>query len=187
MPTRRTAQLILGYVVGGLLVLVLIPFGLWQASAAFDHLTGIQLVPNAALRVAIAVALVVLGLPLGLWSIVVQNTVGRGGPVEIAGIEVTPKTQNLVVTGPYRCTRNPMLLGACVFYYGLAVLLNSVIAVGTVTLFMALMLVEVKLVEEPRLLRDFGNEYEEYRRRVSMFLPWRQRRPTPQARETGRQ
>lgn len=179
MPTRRTLQFISGYMVGGLLVVVLIPLGLWQASAALDHLTGIQLIPSAALRVAMAVALVLLGLPLGLWSIVVQNTVGEGGPVEIAGIAVTPKTQNLIVTGPYKYTRNPMLLGACVLYYGIAVYLNSLIAVAIVTLFMAVMLAEVKLIEEPRLRRDFGDEYEEYRRRVHMFVPWRQRRRRP--------
>jgi protein-S-isoprenylcysteine O-methyltransferase Ste14 len=165
--------------VGGLLIVGLIPWGLWQASAAFDHLTGIQLIPSAALRVTVAVALVLLGLPFGLWSIVAQNTIGKGGPVEIAGLAVTPKTQNLVVTGPYKYTRNPMLLGACVFYYGIAVYLNSPIAVAIVTLFMAVMLAEVKLIEEPRLLRDFGNEYEEYRQRVHMFVPWRQRRRRP--------
>jgi protein-S-isoprenylcysteine O-methyltransferase Ste14 len=179
MPTRRTLQFISGYMIGGLLVVVLIPLGLWGASTAFDHLTGMQLIPNAGLRVAVAVALVLIGLPLGVWSIVVQNTVGQGGPVEIAGIAVTPKTQNLVVSGPYKYTRNPMLFGACVFYYGIAAYLNSVVAVAIVTLFMALMLVEVRLIEEPRLLRDFGDEYEEYRRRVSMFVPWRQRRRRP--------
>jgi protein-S-isoprenylcysteine O-methyltransferase Ste14 len=179
MPTRRTLQFISGYMIGGLLVLVLIPWGLWQASAAFDHLTGVQLIPSAALRVTAAVALVLLGLPLGLWSIVVQNTVGQGGPVEIAGLEVTPKTQNLVVTGPYKYTRNPMLLGAGGLYYGVAVYLNSVTAVAFVTLFMAFMLAEVKLIEEPRLLRDFGSEFEDYRQRVSMFVPWRHRRRRP--------
>jgi protein-S-isoprenylcysteine O-methyltransferase Ste14 len=179
MPARRTLQFILGYMVGGLLVVVLIPSGLWGASAAFDHLTGMQLIPSAGLRVAVAVALVLIGLPLGVWSVVVQNTVGQGGPAEIAGIEVTPKTQHLVVSGPYKYTRNPMLLGASVFYYGIAVYLNSVVAVAMVTLFMALMLVEVRLIEEPRLLRDFCSEYEEYRQRVSMFVPWRQRRRRP--------
>jgi protein-S-isoprenylcysteine O-methyltransferase Ste14 len=166
MPTRRAVQFAFGYMVGGVLVVVLIPCGLWQASAAFDHLTGIQLIPSAPLRMSVAAALVLLGLPWGLWSIAVQNTVGEGGPVEVAGIAVTPKTRNLVVTGPYRYARNPMLLGACVFYCGVAVYLNSPIAIAIVTLFMAVMLTEVKLIEEPRLLRDFGDEYEEYRRRA---------------------
>ncbi len=92
-------------------------------------------------------------------------------------MEVSPKTQNLVVTGPYRYTRNPMLFGACVYYYAVAVYLNSVIAVALVALFMTFMLIFVKLTEERRLLKDFGNDYEEYRQRVSMFVPWTQKRP----------
>jgi protein-S-isoprenylcysteine O-methyltransferase Ste14 len=176
MPTARTLQFVLGYLVGGLLIVVLIPLGLWQASVAFDHVTGLYLISDAGLRAAVAVALVLVGLPLGVWSIVLQNTVGRGGPVELGGLEVTPKTQHLVVSGPYRYTRNPMLLGACVFYFGVAVYLDSIVAVAIVALFLAVMLAEVRLIEEPRLRRDFGEEYEEYRRRVPMFVPWPQRR-----------
>ena len=66
-----------------------------------------------------------------------------------------------------------MLFGACAFYYGVAVYLNSVIATALVTLFTTFMLIFVKLTEEPRLLKDFGGDYEDYRRRVSMFVPWR--------------
>jgi len=174
--TRRTVQYLLGYVAGGLLFLVLIPLGLYRVSRTFDHLTGIQLILIAGLRFTIAVGLSLFGLLFALWSIVVQNTVGKGGPLEIAGVEVSPKTQNLVVTGPYKYTRNPMLFGACLYYYAAAVYLNSVIAVATVTLFMIFMLLFVRLTEEPRLLKEFGDDYEEYRRRVSMFLPRTQNR-----------
>ncbi len=177
MSTKRTVQYILGYVIGGLLVLVLIPRGLCRASRAFDHLTGRQLIPSAGLRVTLTIGLSLFGLLFGLWSVIVQNTIGRGGPLEVAGLGVSPKTQNLVVTGPYRYTRNPMLFGACVYYYAVAVYLNSVIAVAIATLFMTFMLIFVKLTEERRLLKDFGNDYEEYRRRVSMFVPWTQKRP----------
>jgi len=176
MSTKRTVQYLVGYVVGGLLVLVLIPFGLRRLSRAFDHRTGIQLIPIPGLRIALAAGLSLFGLLFGLWSIVVQNKVGKGGPLEVAGIEVSPKTQNLVVTGPYKYTRNPMLFGACVFYFGVAIYLNSVIAVAAVVLFMTFMLIFVKLTEEPRLLKDFGQDYEEYRQRVSMFVPWTQKR-----------
>jgi protein-S-isoprenylcysteine O-methyltransferase Ste14 len=38
--------------------------------------------------------------------------------------------------------------------------------------FFAFMLtVEVKM-EEKRLLKDFGDQYEEYRKKTSMFIPW---------------
>jgi protein-S-isoprenylcysteine O-methyltransferase Ste14 len=176
MSTKRTVQYLLGYVVGGLLFLVLIPWGLYRASRAFDHLTGIQLTSITSLRFTIAVGLSVFGLLFVLWSIVVQNIIGRGGPLEVAGMEVSPKTQNLVVTGPYKYTRNPMLFGACVYYYAVAVYLNSVIAVAIVALFMTFILIFVKLTEERRLLKDFGKDYEEYRQRVSMFVPWTQKR-----------
>ena len=176
MSTKRDVQYILGYVGGGLLVLGLIPLGLCRASRAFDQRIGRQLIPVTGLRLPIAIALSLSGMLFGVWSIVVQKTIGKGGPLEVAGIEVSPKTQNLVVTGPYKYSRNPMLFGACVFYYGVAVYLNSPIAAVLVTLFMTFMLIFVKKTEEPRLLKDFGADYEDYRRRVSMFVPWRPKR-----------
>jgi protein-S-isoprenylcysteine O-methyltransferase Ste14 len=175
--TRKTLQYIMGYLIGGLLVLIAIPRGLYQVSRSFDHLTGIQLIPISGLRLTLAVILSLSGLLFGFWSVVVQNMIGKGGPLEIMSIEVSPKTQNLVVTGPYRYTRNPMLFGACVFYYGIAIYLNSVIAITMVALFMTFMLILVKLTEERRLLKDFGSDYEEYRQRVSMFVPWTPKHP----------
>lgn len=176
MSTKRTAQYILGYAIGGLVFLVLIPWGLYRVSGAFDHLIDIQLIPIAGLRLTVAVILLLFGLMFALWSNLILNTIGKGGPLEVAGIEVTPKTQNLVVTGPYKYTRNPMLFGACVIYYAEAIYLNSFAAIATVALFMTFMLIFVKLTEERRLLKEFGNNYEEYRRRVPMFVPWIQKR-----------
>jgi protein-S-isoprenylcysteine O-methyltransferase Ste14 len=177
MPSKRSVQQFLGYAIGGILFVVLIPLGLYRLSRAFDHLTGIQLIPHTGLRVTVAVILLLFGLLFALWSLVIQNTIGKGGPLEAAGIEVSPKTQNLVVTGPYKYTRNPMLFGTCVYYYAVAIYLDSLIAIATVALFMTFMLVLVKRTEEPRLLKEFGSEYEEYRQRVSMFVPWLQKRP----------
>jgi protein-S-isoprenylcysteine O-methyltransferase Ste14 len=175
--TRKTMQHIIGYLIGGSLFLIGMPCGLYLVSRSFDHLIDLQLIPVSGLRLALAVILLLSGLLFGFWSLVVQNMVGKGGPLEAVNIEVSPKTQNLVVTGPYRYTRNPMLFGACALYYAAAVYLNSVITVAIVTLFMTFMLLFVKLIEERRLLKDFGSDYEEYRQRVSMFVPWMQKQP----------
>ncbi len=174
--TRKTVQEILGYLIGGTLVLILIPLGLHRAARSLDHLINIKLIPTAGLRISAAAILSLCGLLFGIWSIVVQNRIGKGGPLQIGNIEVSPKTQNLVVSGPYQYTRNPMLFGACVFYYAVAIYLNSVIAVVLVTLFTTFMLIFVKRSEEPRLLKDFGSDYDQYRQRVSMFVPWKQKR-----------
>ena len=176
MSTKRTAQFILGYFIGGSLFLFLLPWGLYQLSQTFDHLIGVQLIPITGLRVTAAVILLLPALLFAFWSNVVLYTMGKGGPVEVAGIEVSPKTQHLVVTGPYKYSRNPMLFGACAFYFAIALFLNSPSAFAAVVLFMAFMLIFVKLTEESRLLREFGEEYEEYRKRVPMFLPWRGKR-----------
>lgn len=172
MLNKRTRQELLGYVIGGSIFLVLLPYGLFRASVHLDQLIPIQLMPFPALRSIISVILLVVGLSFGIWSNIIQNIRGKGGPVQFADVEISPKTQNLVVTGPYRYTRNPMLFGACMFYYAVAMYLNSIAAFVLVTSFMTLMLIFVKLSEEPRLRKDFGSEYEEYRRRVSMFIPW---------------
>jgi protein-S-isoprenylcysteine O-methyltransferase Ste14 len=172
MLSRRTFHEILGYVIGGSIFLVLLPYGLFRASVHLDHLIPVQLIPFPALRLTISIILFVVGLLFGIWSNIIQNVKGKGGPVQFANVEISPKTQYLVVTGPYRYTRNPMLFGACMFYYAVAIYRNSIIAFVLVTLFMIFMLIFVKLSEEPRLHKDFGTEYEEYRRNVSMFIPW---------------
>ena len=170
--SKKTFQYILGYIIGGLLFLILIPYCLFCVSRSLDHLISIQLFHSSTLRHVISIILLVIGLLFGFWSNIIQNIKGEGGPVEFANIEISPKTQNLVVTGPYRYTRNPMLFGACMLYYAVAIYLNSIVDLIIVTLFMIFMLVFVNLTEEPRLLKDFGNEYEEYRQKVSMFVPW---------------
>jgi protein-S-isoprenylcysteine O-methyltransferase Ste14 len=173
--TRKTLHHVMGYIIGGSLFLIMLPYGLYRASRSFDRLIGIQLIPIPGLRITLAVALFLLGVMFAFWSIVVQNSIGKGGPLEVGNIAVSPKTENLVVTGPYRYTRNPMLFGTCAIYYAVAVVLNSPIALVIVALFMTFMLIFVKLTEERRLLKDFGSSYEKYRQRVSMFIPWMQR------------
>jgi protein-S-isoprenylcysteine O-methyltransferase Ste14 len=170
--SKKILQHILGYIIGGSIALILIPYGIFRASRSLDHLTYIQLIPFSTLRYIISIILLVFGLLFALWSIIIQNIIGKGGPLEVVNIEISPKTQNLVVTGPYRYTRNPMLFGACIFYYAVAIYLNSIVALVIVTLFMIFMLIFVKLTEERRLLKEFGSEYEEYRQKVSMFVPW---------------
>jgi len=169
---KKEIQQIVGYLIGGTLVLLLIPFGIYNAAKAFDPLIGKELFQADQIRITLAIGLFMIGAFFGIWSIVIQNTVGKGGPVQIGHIDISPKTQNLVVTGPYKYTRNPMLFGACLMYFAFATYLNSITATIAVTFFMVFMLVFVKLSEEKRLLKDFGDAYQEYRKQVSMFIPW---------------
>jgi protein-S-isoprenylcysteine O-methyltransferase Ste14 len=167
---------VLGYILGGALALIAVPGGLYWASRCFDNLINIQLIVAPALRAILSLLLLATGAIFALWSIIIQNVVGQGGPLEVGPLQVSPKTKNLVVTGPYRYTRNPMLFGAFNIYYSIAIYLNSPAALILASLLLFFMLsVEVK-AEEKRLSRDFGEAYEDYRRRVSAFFPWFRKR-----------
>lgn len=169
---RKTIQNFLGYLIGGTVFVLVIPYVLYQASRSLDHSIGIQLIPDSGLRLTLAVILAVYGMIFGLWSLITQNRIGKGGPLEAFNVEISPKTKHLVVSGPYRYTRNPMLFGTCLFYYALAIFLNSITVLVIAAVFMTLMLIVVKRTEEKRLYKDFGSEYEEYRKRCSFFIPW---------------
>ena len=92
--------------------------------------------------------------------------------MEISNIEISPKTKYLVVSGPYRFTRNPMLFGTLLIYFAIALMINSITAVILLVLFAVVMLTVVVKKEEERLLKDFGDQYREYRKRTSMIIPW---------------
>jgi protein-S-isoprenylcysteine O-methyltransferase Ste14 len=79
--------------------------------------------------------------------------------------------RELVVRGPYRFVRNPMISGVVFLLWGEALVLLSVPHGVWAGAFLALNLVYIPLVEEPQLERRFGEPYREYRRHVRRFLP----------------
>jgi len=165
-------KMIIGYVIGGMIVIVLIPSIIYLITTLMDNIYRIEIIQDRTLKWSVAAVLMIVGLSFGISSIVYQNVIGKGGPLEISNIEISPKTQFLVVSGPYRFTRNPMLFGTFGIYFALALMINSITAVFLVVLFAAVMLSVVVKKEEERLLKDFGDQYREYRKRTSMIIPW---------------
>ncbi len=164
--------MIVGYVAGGSLVLVIMPSLIYLLTSLLDALVSIEIIPNPTFKWIGIILLLVAGFGFGLSSVVIQNTKGEGGPLEIGSIEISPKTKNLVVSGPYKYTRNPMLFGTLLIYLAYALFLNSIFAVVLVASLFAFMLSVVVKMEEKRLAQDFGAPYEEYRKKVSRFIPW---------------
>jgi protein-S-isoprenylcysteine O-methyltransferase Ste14 len=173
---NRDRKMIIGYLVGGLLVVVIVPSIIYMITLLCDSVYRIEVVQNAVIRWIILMILLVIGLVYGVWSVIIQNTAGQGGPVEIGNIEISPKTKNLVVSGPYKYTRNPMLFGTLLIYLAFSLFMNSITAVVLISAIFIVMLTVVVKMEERRLLKDFGKPYEEYRKKVSMFIPWFQRK-----------
>lgn len=155
---------IAGYVLGGLMFVLLIPTVMWLASGR-PNLGEIPV-----WRIVIAVVIAVLGIALSVWSIVYMRHKGDGNPMDAFGHEVAPRTRHLMTDGPYRLSRNPMLTGSFVYFAGVCLCLCTWQALLVFVAFIAIMLLQVRS-EEKRLLRDFGAEYEEYCRRTGRFWP----------------
>jgi protein-S-isoprenylcysteine O-methyltransferase Ste14 len=109
--------------------------------------------------------LIGLGLFFVVWTVSLLATTGRG--------TVAPwdPTSRLVVRGPYRHVRNPMISGVACVVLGEAALLGSVSLLIWFGAFVAVNAVYLPLVEEPGLVRRFGADYEAYRAHVPRWLP----------------
>ena len=156
---------IAGYVLGGVLFVVLLPTIMWLASGmpALVHI--------GALRASVTGALILGGLALSVWTIVYMKHRGKGNPMDAFDHEIGSRTQHLMIDGPYRLNRNPMLTGTFIYLFGYIVWLWTWQALLVWLIFVAIMIVQV-LSEEKRLRRDFGEEYETYCKRTGRFLPF---------------
>ena len=114
---------------------------------------------------AVGVALIALGLGLVIWTVTLFARIGRGT------LAPWDPTARLVVAGPYRHVRNPMISGVLTVLLGEAALFGSLpllVWFGTV---FAVNAIYFPLVEEPGLQERFGEEYERYRANVPRWLP----------------
>jgi protein-S-isoprenylcysteine O-methyltransferase Ste14 len=112
---------------------------------------------------AAGTVLIALGLGLSGWMMVHF----RGANTPVSPLQ---PTRGLVVSGPYRFSRNPDYLGQCLVYVGLALVLNSL---WVLTGFLpAALLIHFSVIprEEKYLRACFGDEYERYRRSVRRWL-----------------
>jgi protein-S-isoprenylcysteine O-methyltransferase Ste14 len=109
--------------------------------------------------------LIAIGLLLVVSTIRLFATVGRGT------LAPWDPTTRLVVRGPYRYVRNPMISGVLFVLLGEAALFASPALLVWFGLVLAVNAAYMPLVEEPGLARRFGDEYERYRSHVPRWIP----------------
>ncbi len=116
-------------------------------------------------RLPLAIPTVAVGLGFTAWS-AFHFLRGKGTPVPF---NPPPK---LITSGPYRWSRNPMLMGVFLFLFGLGFAVNSIsIVFFFVPLYILVNVWELKEIEEPELVKRLGDEYAKYRSRTPMFIP----------------
>lgn len=169
---KRVIRFILGYIAGISVFILLIPYGLFLL-AGIDPLYRAGYNEHLALRLILSLPFFAAGTFFMAWSNIALVLTGKGGPTEGFNVEISPRTTKLVTSGPYRYTRNPMVLGAFLLYISGAVYLLSIVALAAIVVLYFIMQNYLKRSEEKRLTRDFGSNYESYRQNVPMILPFR--------------
>ena len=121
----------------------------------------------AALPVLVGIALIASGFALWLWTVRLLARVGEGT------LAPWDPTRRLVLEGPYRRVRNPMIAAVLAVLIGEATFFGSPGLLVWSLAFFALNWVFFVLHEEPGLERRFGDEYRVYRRGVPRWVPRR--------------
>jgi protein-S-isoprenylcysteine O-methyltransferase Ste14 len=102
---------------------------------------------------------------VGLWSCYLLAVEGRGTPVPF------DCPSRLVVSGPYRYIRNPMVLSALTQGFAVGVYLGSPLVLGYVVVGLLIAEAWIRPWEEADLERRFGESYRSYRHQVRRWIP----------------
>jgi protein-S-isoprenylcysteine O-methyltransferase Ste14 len=108
---------------------------------------------------------IVIGGIFTFWSIGDQVFKAQGTPIPFIA------TQVLLITGPFRLCRNPMVFGAILVYSGISILINSVSSLIFSSLFAIMLIVYIKLFEEEELEARFGEAYRVYKTSTPFIIP----------------
>ena len=112
-----------------------------------------------------AMAMAAVGVFLAVKTSTLFTKHGEGTPAPWE----PPK--KLVVRGPYRYVRNPMISGAVLILLGETILFNSWPLFVWTLVFLAAKMLYLPLVEEKELIERFGEPYLEYMAQVPRWIP----------------
>jgi protein-S-isoprenylcysteine O-methyltransferase Ste14 len=143
-------------------VAVLIPLSLARSNGISPALGAT--VPQI-LGQVIGVLLLVVGLVLFSASLRKFATDGEGT------LAPWDPPRRLVVRGPYRYVRNPMISGVVSVLFGEALVLLSRPHFVWALIFLGVNFIYIPLLEEPGLRLRFGDSYVEYCRHVPRLIP----------------
>ena len=176
MKRHEKYRHVVGYIVGISIFIIIIPSLIYFISQIENSFFSIQIINSYFIRFPIFVILFIIGLIFTIWSNIDLFKIGEGGPTDIFYIEISPRSKKLVISGPYRFTRNPMAFGINSIYFGISFFVNSLASLILCSIFLLVVILYLKQTEERRLLKDFGDEYRDYKKRVSMLIPFLKRK-----------
>ena len=82
----------------------------------------------------------------------------------------THRTETIVTTGAYSIVRHPQYLGGLLAHTGISLLLSAKYSLLLTPMMIAIIYL-ISRKEEEELVREFGKEYENYKKKVPMLIP----------------
>lgn len=113
----------------------------------------------------VAVLSAIIGLGLSVWTVTLFMKFGEGTPAP------WDPPQKLVVRGPYRYVRNPMITGVVLILFAETLLFQSWPIAVWMMLFFIGNAIYFPLVEEKGLEKRFGDDYRVYKAHVPRWIP----------------
>jgi protein-S-isoprenylcysteine O-methyltransferase Ste14 len=108
------------------------------------------------------------GVAMLIWTVVLFDREGKGtlGLGNVMGEPV-----RLVVRGPYRHVRNPMISGVLAILLGETAVAASNWLLLWFAIFLTFQAIAIRFWEEPHLAQRYGSDYLNYRQNVPRWIP----------------
>jgi len=106
-----------------------------------------------------------IGLGLSIWSVTLFMKFGEGTPAP------WDPPKKLVIRGPYRYVRNPMIIGVLFMLLAEAMLFQSWPTAVWMMVFFIGNAIYFPFIEETGLEKRFGDDYREYKTNVRCWIP----------------
>jgi protein-S-isoprenylcysteine O-methyltransferase Ste14 len=149
---------------GAAMFLVIVPWALGRLAMLLPMVATLMVYRG--IEIGAGIITILAGLLMSFWATITFWRAGRGTPVPMAA------PQRLVTTGPFRYCRNPIKLGAFLYFLGVGCLWLS-LGGGLLMALTALVLgiAYHRFIEEGELRLRFGEAYDEYRRTTPLLIP----------------
>jgi protein-S-isoprenylcysteine O-methyltransferase Ste14 len=156
-------------------IFIIAPVCTYVCGRWLDAIAGFPAFPPAPLNVFFGISVFGLGLSIGIKS--TRELYLRGHGLPWGELNGSSRSKELVTNGVYASCRNPMSLGYSMLPVGMGLTCRSLgMAFLIPVVILTVLVLYLKLWEEPNLEMRFGEAYRAYKRKTPFLIPrWRGR------------
>ena len=151
-------------------IFVVVPILTFLIGRFVDSIFLLPAFPPFPINLVAGAAVFLFGLAIGIKSTRLLYNTGRGLPW--GEVKKQAQSTKLVMTSLFACCRNPMTFGYSLLPCGMGIMLRSLAMTFFIpAIVFAVMIIWLKVWEEPRLEHRFGQDYRDYKERTPFLIP----------------